>query len=120
MLKPTNRLRTGARILVDALAASRTARARTILEGLRAGTIDRSLFTSNANGYFGDEALRDFAASLAPLGRLEAFRQTGTSLRGGMTLRSYLATFAGGRTLRVWTFETADGKLEQFQVAPTG
>jgi len=43
--------------------------------------------------------------------------QTSTSKRGGMTLRSYRATFAG-RALRVWTFETADGKLEQFQVAP--
>jgi CubicO group peptidase (beta-lactamase class C family) len=104
----------------DALAASRTAQARAILEGLRAGTIDRARFTSNANGYFSAEALADFAASLAPLGTLQGFRQTATSLRGGMTLRSYQATFAGGRTLRVWTFETPDGKLEQYQVAPTG
>jgi hypothetical protein len=37
-----------------------------------------------------------------------------------MTLRSYRVTFSNGRTLRAWTFETADGKLEQYQVAPTG
>jgi D-alanyl-D-alanine carboxypeptidase len=101
----------------DVLAASRTAQARTIFEGLQKGTIDRSLFTSNANGYFSEVAMKDFASSLAPLGTPTNFVQTGTSKRGGMTLRSYRATFPG-RTLRVWTFETADGKLEQYQVAP--
>lgn len=101
----------------DALAANRTAQARAIFDGLQKGTIDRSLFTSNANGYFSDAALKDFASSLAPLGTPASFVQTSTSKRGGMTLRSYRATFAG-RALRVWTFETADGKLEQYQVAP--
>ena len=103
----------------DSLTLNRTAQARAILEGLQHGRIDRSLFTANANGYFGDVALKDFAASLAPLGSLVSFTQTSTSKRGGMTLRNYRATF-NGRTLRVWTFETADGKLEQFQVAPVG
>jgi D-alanyl-D-alanine carboxypeptidase len=103
----------------DALAANRTAQARTIFEGLQKGTVDRSLFTSNANGYFSDVALKDFASSLAPLGAPISFVQTSTSKRGGMTLRSYRATFTG-RALRVWTFETADGKLEQYQIAPTG
>jgi CubicO group peptidase (beta-lactamase class C family) len=101
----------------DALAANRTAQARAIFEGLQKGTVDRSLFTPNAKGYFSDVALKDFASSLAPLGPPTAFVQTSTSKRGGMTLRSYRATFAG-RALRVWTFETADGKLEQYQVAP--
>jgi hypothetical protein len=104
----------------DALAANRTAQARTIFEGLQKGTVDRSLFTSNANGYFSEAALKDFAESLAPLGAPTGFVQTSTSKRGGMTLRSYRATFANGRALRAWTFETADGKLEQYQVAPTG
>jgi hypothetical protein len=36
-----------------------------------------------------------------------------------MVLRVYRASFAN-RALRVWTFETADGKLEQYQVAPQG
>ena len=101
----------------DALTASRTAQARAILEGLRQGRIDRSLLTPNANAYFSDEALTDFAASLAPLGELQSFEQTVTRARGGMTLRSYRAVFAG-RTLRVWTYEMPDGKLEQYQVAP--
>ncbi len=101
----------------DALAANRTAQARAIFEGLQKGTVDRSLFTSNANGYFSETALKDFASSLSPLGAPVTFVQTSTSRRGGMTLRSYRATF-NGRSLRVWTFETPDGKLEQYQVAP--
>jgi D-alanyl-D-alanine carboxypeptidase len=103
----------------DALAANRTAQARAIFAGLQKGTIDRSLFTPNANGYFSDAALKDFASSLAPLGEPATFVQTSTSKRGGMTLRSYRATFAG-RSLRIWTYETAEGKLEQYQVAPIG
>ncbi len=102
----------------DSLGANRTAQARTIFEGLRSGHIDRSLFTSNANAYFSDEALRDFQSSLASLGELQRFTLVATRERGGMTMRSYIATFPG-ETLRVWTYETADGKLEQFQVAPT-
>ncbi len=103
----------------DALAANRTAQARAILEGLQQGTVDRSLFTSNANAYFSDEALKDFASSLAPLGGLTNFVQTGSSKRGGMVGRTFRATFSG-RSLRVWTYEMPDGKLEQYQVAPAG
>ena len=104
----------------DALAASRTAQARAIMEGLQKGTVDRSLFTSNANAYFGDQALQDFAASLAPLGTITNFVQTGSSKRGGMTGRSYRATFSSGKSVRAWTYETKDGKLEQYQIAPIG
>jgi hypothetical protein len=103
----------------DALAANRTAQARAIFEGLQKGTIDRSLFTSNANGYFSDAALHDFSSSLAPLGSPTSFVQERTNVRGGMTMRSYRATFAN-RALRVWTYETSDGKLEQYQIAPIG
>jgi len=42
--------------------------ARKIFEGLQHGTIDRSLFTDNANFYFNEQALKDFAGSLGPLG----------------------------------------------------
>jgi CubicO group peptidase (beta-lactamase class C family) len=103
----------------DKLAASRTAQARAIFDGLQRGTVDRSLFTSNANAYFSDQALKDFQASLASLGTPTGFTQTRQSLRGGMTGRSFRVTFPN-RVLRVWTFEMPDGKLEQYQVAPTG
>jgi D-alanyl-D-alanine carboxypeptidase len=103
----------------DKLAASRTAQARAIFDGLQRGTVDRSLFTSNANAYFSDQALKDFQSSLAPLGTPTGFVQTRQSLRGGMTGRSYRVTFPN-RVLRVWTFEMPDGKLEQYQAAPIG
>lgn len=101
----------------DTLTAARTARARSILEGLQHGTIDRSLFTADGNAYFSAQAVADFASSLGSLGALQGFVQTGSQLRGGMIYRSYRAGFAD-RALRVWTFELPDGKLEQYQVAP--
>lgn len=103
----------------DARTESRTQRARAIFEGLQKGTIDRTLFTDNANAYFSEQALKDFADSLGPLGAPQTFTQTGQQERGGMTLRVYRVTFPN-KTLRVWTFEMPDGKLEQYQVAPQG
>ena len=103
----------------DKLADSRTTQARAIFEGLQHGTIDRSLLTSNLNAYFSDQALKDFASSLGPLGTPSGFTQTRTALRGGMTYRSYRVSFPN-RAIRVWTYEMPDGKLEQYQVAPIG
>ena len=100
----------------DANTSSRTDRARAIFEGLQHGTIDRSLFTANGNAYFSGQAVADFAASLGPLGAPQAFLQVAQQLRGGMVLRVYRVTFAE-RSLRVWTFEMPDAKLEQYQVA---
>ena len=95
---------------------AKTAQARAIFDGLQQGRLDRSLFTANANSYFTQQAIDDFRSSLAPLGAPSEFKQARTWLRGGMTGRSYDAKFAD-RTLRVWTYEMPDGKLEQFQVA---
>jgi D-alanyl-D-alanine carboxypeptidase len=103
----------------DAETQTRLAQARAILEGLQKGTIDRSLFTEDANAYFSGQALHDFAVSLAPLGAPRAFTQTSHGLRGGMVLRVFRAVFPD-RTLRVWTFQMPDGRLEQYQVAPVG
>src|SRR5207249_3377596 len=93
-----------------------TAQARKIFEGLQKGQIDRTLFTSNANAYFSEQALKDFASSLGPLGTPQEFVQVAQSLRGGMTLRRYRVKLAN-KTLRAWTFAMPDGKLEQFMVA---
>lgn len=103
----------------DSRTASRTAQARAIFDGLQQGTVDRSLFTSNANAYFSAPAIADFASSLGPLGTPTGFVQTRQSMRGGMVYRSYRVSFPN-RTLRVWTYEMPDGKLEQYQVAPQG
>jgi len=103
----------------DANTQSRTARARAIFEGLQQGRIDRSLLTPDASAYFSSQALGDFQSTLAPLGAPTEFVQTGQHARGGMIERSYRVR-AGGRTLRVWTYEMPDGKLEQYQLSPAG
>ena len=92
--------------------------AKKIFAGLQKRQLDRMLFTDNANAYFSETALKDFAATLQPLGTPTEFTQTRQSLRGGMTLRNYRVVFPK-KTLRVWTFTMPDGKLEQYMVAPT-
>lgn len=99
----------------DATDTARTAQAKTLFEGLLAGRLDRTLLTSNANGYFSAQALADFQASLGPLGAPKEFKHVRTWQRGGMTGRSYHAIYPD-RKLRVWTYELPDGKLEQLQV----
>lgn len=101
----------------DAVTQQKTEQARKIFEGLQRGTIDRALFTEDANFYFSEQALKDFASSLGPLGAVQGFTQTSQSLRGGMTGRFYSVRFKN-RSLSVWTYEMPDGKLEQYQVAP--
>jgi len=100
----------------DPATPGKLAQARKIFEGLQHGTIDRSLFTDNANFYFSEQALKDFAASLGPLGTPEEFIQIRQALRGGMKLRVYAIKFPKTE-LSAWTYEMPDGKLEQYQVA---
>src|SRR5271156_2293482 len=100
----------------DPATPEKLAQVRRIFEGLQHGAIDRSLFTDNANFYFNEQALKDFADSLGPLGTPEEFIQTRQALRGGMKLRVYSVKFPK-TALEAWTFEMPDGKLEQFQVA---
>ena len=89
---------------------------QSIFDGLRHGKIDRSLFTSNANAYFTDQAVKDFESSLRKLGKVEEFTQLSQALRGGMTQRRYRVKLRK-RTVRITTYTMPDGKLEQFQVA---
>jgi CubicO group peptidase (beta-lactamase class C family) len=102
----------------DAATPQKLEQARKIFDGLQHGTLDRSLFTDNANSYFTKQALEDFASGLAPLGTPQDFTQTFQELRGGMTLRVYRIKFAQ-KNLRAWTYEMPDGKLEQYLVAAT-
>ena len=101
----------------DPATPAKLEQAKKIFDGLQHGTVDRSLFTDNANAYFSDQALKDFASGLAPLGTPQSFVQVQQGLRGGMTLRVYIINF-GGKALRAWTYELPDGKLEQYQIAP--
>lgn len=96
-----------------------TAQARHIYDGLMKGTIDRSLFTQNANDYFTSQVLSDYAASLGPLGSPTEFAAQGSSIRGGMTIRSYRIR-AGGVVMDLTTMILPDGKVEQYIVARAG
>jgi D-alanyl-D-alanine carboxypeptidase len=100
----------------DPATPQKLEQAKKIFEGLQHGTIDRSLFSDNANAYFSEQALQDFATGLAPLGTPKQFTQVQQGLRGGMTLRVYLVRFEK-LTLRAWTYELPNGKLEQYQIA---
>lgn len=100
----------------DAATPAKLEQAKKIFEGLQQGTVDRSLFTDNCNAYFSDQALKDFAGGLGPLGAPQSFVQASQGLRGGMTLRVYIIRFTQ-KVLRAWTYEMPDGKLEQYQIA---
>ncbi len=97
-------------------ASKNTDEVRGILAGLTAGTVDRSLFTDNANGYFNEQVVADFKSSLSPLGAVVSLTQRGPDrLRGGMTFRAYTLTYACKRLL-ISTYWMPDGKIEQFLV----
>lgn len=95
--------------------AEKLEQARKIFAGLQQGKIDRSLFTDNANAYFSQQALQDFAQSLGPLGTPQDFVATGEQGRGGMMFRGYKVTFPK-QVLSILIFEMPNGKLEQYQV----
>jgi D-alanyl-D-alanine carboxypeptidase len=103
----------------DTTGAAARAQARRIYDGLMKGEIDRALFTPSANAYFSDVVLKDYAASLAPLGAPTEFAPTGSSLRGGMTIRSYRIR-AGSVTMDLTTMTLPDGKIDQYIVAREG
>lgn len=91
--------------------------ARELYDELRAGRLDRSRLTANANDYFSPQAVQDFHASLAPLGEPTGFRQLHTAMRGGMTVEVYEVDYPG-RKLRVVLRALPGGKVEQFMVSP--
>ncbi|MGB9258039.1 MAG: serine hydrolase domain-containing protein, partial [Candidatus Korobacteraceae bacterium] len=86
---------------------------RKVYDGLQQGKIDRSLFTDNANFYFDEQALKDYAGSLGPLGAPQAFSQLRSSLRGGMTARIYQVKYSS-KNLVIIVYEMPDGKIEQY------
>ena len=98
-------------------SARQEQRAGTILHSLQQGGINRTWLTENANSYFTDQALKDFASGLAPLGAPQDIVQTSRQERGGMTFRLFEVHFPQ-RTLEIWERVMPDGKIEQFQVMP--
>lgn len=94
--------------------------ARTVYDGLARGTIDRRLFTDNANAYFTTQVVQDYGTSLGALGAPESFNGNGSGqLRGGLLIRSYRIR-AGGVVMNITTMTRADGKIEQYIVQRAG
>jgi CubicO group peptidase (beta-lactamase class C family) len=98
--------------------AAAEAQAMTILNGLEAGKLDRSLFTDDCNFYFSPVAIGDFESSLKPLGAVDSVTQGSQELRGGMVFREFTVKFAKGSSLTLTTYTMPDGKLEQFLIGP--
>jgi D-alanyl-D-alanine carboxypeptidase len=88
---------------------------RQILEGLQQGKIERTMFTSNANAYFTDQALNDYRSSLSALGPLKSIAKSAEGLRGGMTHLTFRAQFQH-KSVLLNIYRTNDGKFEQYMV----
>jgi CubicO group peptidase (beta-lactamase class C family) len=100
----------------EADAGQQEDQARDVFSALQWGKINRALLTDNCNSYFTDQALKDFAGSLGPLGAPTDFTQTLKQERGGMTFRLFEVRFAQ-KTVEVWERVMPDGKIEQYQVS---
>ena len=104
----------------DAVVTAQAARARSVYDQLRSGRLDRSQLTENANFYFTEQAIADYASSLGPLGAPATFAADGKPfLRGGYVIQRYTVKYSG-TTLRLSTFYEpgANGRIEQFLVTP--
>lgn len=99
--------------------AAALAQAQRIYADLAKGVVDRSLFTPSANAFFTADVLKDYAASLGPLGAPSEFTAGGDSLRGGMVLRSFRVR-AGGVLLDISMMVLPDGTIDQFIVSRAG
>ena len=88
-----------------------------IYRELQHGRIDRSLLAPNLSDYFTPEAIADFQQSLGSLGEPLSLRQTSSTLRGGMTFRSFEIVYPDKR-LRLSTYTYPNGKLEQYLISP--
>jgi len=100
----------------EADAGKQEDQSREIFAALQQGKINRTLFTDNCNRYFTEQALKDFAGSLGPLGSPTEFTQTYKQDRGGMTFRLFEVHFPQ-KTVEVWERIMPDGKIEQYQVS---
>jgi D-alanyl-D-alanine carboxypeptidase len=99
----------------EADAGRQEDQSREIFAALQKGNINRALFTDNCNSYFTEQAVKDFASSLGPLGTPTEFTQTFKQDRGGMTFRLFEVQFPK-KTVEVWERIMPEGKIEQYQV----
>lgn len=101
----------------DPAAPVALSKVRVLFTQLQAGQPDRSMMSDGLSSYFSEQAVADFAASLKPLGEVESIVETRSLHRGGLVFR-FFRIKAGGKSVRVATYFTPDGKLDQFIVYP--
>lgn len=102
------------------VARAQAERARAVYDELRAGRLDRSQLTANANYYFRPVVIADYGSSLGPLGEPTSFEPSGDPiLRGGFVIQGYTIKYPE-RSLNLSTFYEpgANGRIEQFLVTP--
>jgi CubicO group peptidase (beta-lactamase class C family) len=103
-----------------AIVLAQLDRARALYDQLRAGRLNRSQLTENANYYFTPVVIADYGSSLGLLGEPTSFELNGDPiLRGGFVIQGYTITYPG-RSLNLSTFYEpgAKGRIEQFLVTP--
>lgn len=101
----------------DPAAAPALDKVRSLFVQLQAGQPDRGMMSAGLSTYFSDQVVADIAASLKPLGAVQSIVESRADRRGGLVFRFYRVK-AGGKTVRVSTYFTPDGKLDQFLVYP--
>lgn len=87
--------------------------ARTFLEGLARGTVDRSTLAPDFDDYLTDRKVQAAAAAWRQLGPLSDIRVAGTRERGGMEVA--IVRFRLGTTeAQALMYRTPDGKIQEF------
>jgi CubicO group peptidase (beta-lactamase class C family) len=92
--------------------------ARKLFAGLQNGKIEGTDMSDDLKQFLTPKRLLEFAASLSPLGPVEAFSLSHTQTSDGLTSRDYGVT-AGGKILRLHLLILPDGKLEDVTVSPS-
>src|SRR5262249_31863741 len=96
--------------------APELARARALVDQVPRGSIDRSLFTANANRFLDAQVLSQMQTGLAPLGPARLISLERESKRGGMITRRW-KIHCRAQALEAVERSYPDGKVEQFTVS---
>ena len=99
----------------DPAAPAALNKVRALFQQLQAGRPERGMLSDGLSSYFSEQVVADFAASLKPMGEVQSIVETRADRRGGLVYR-FFRIKAAGKTLRVSTYFTPDGKLDQFIV----
>lgn len=95
-------------------------RARETFAAFRDGTVDEASLTSDLRFFLTPERLADAQAGLSEFGEIAAATREAGGTRGGMSFSTIALTNRRGQRARALMRHTDDGKLAEFNVAPSG